>query len=270
MRRQFVYAISGWPEDVDDFKSYLRLERALSENTITSYLSDLEIFVKFLGDSNNSLSPQEVSGDLLSLFLLDRQQKGITKRSQARMVSSLKAFYKFLEMEGRIDNNPCDLLDSPKINPYLPVVLSISEIDAIINSVDLSHPQGHRDRAILEVLYSCGLRVSELVSLNISDLFLEEGFIKVTGKGSKQRLVPIGDPAIKAINIYLNQVRSLRNSDILFLNRRGNKLTREMVFLIVKKNAEKAGVSKNISPHTFRHSFATHLVENGADRKSVV
>ena len=198
---------------------------------------------------------------------------GVTKRSQARAISSVKALYRFLDAEGRLSENPCDKISVPKINPYMPTVLSVEEVLSILDAVDLSQPQGHRNRAILEVLYSCGLRVSELVNLKISDLFLDEQFIRVFGKGSKQRLVPIGEPAIRAIMLY----REIRDAgpvqkaaeDILFLNRNGGKLTREMIFHIVRDTTAAAGVRKNVSPHTFRHSFATHLVENGADLRVV-
>lgn len=250
---------------LSDFKSYLRLERSLSSNTISSYLSDLKKLSTFL-----EKDLEEASGEDLVSFLESQQETGITKRTQSRVISSLKSFYRFLELEGRIKENPCDHLDSPKIKPYLPVVLSVSEIDKIISSVDLSEPQGQRNKAILETLYGCGLRVSELVNLHISDLFLKDSFIRVIGKGNKQRLVPIGEMAADAIKLYLSQShRKYTEEDILFLNRRGKKMTREMVFIIVKKQAEKAGIEKEISPHTFRHSFASHLVENGADLRVV-
>jgi integrase/recombinase XerD len=197
----------------------------------------------------------------------------VTKRSQARAVSSIKALYRFLDAEGQLPENPCDKLSTPKLNPYLPTVLSVEEVMAILDSVDLSQPEGHRNRCILEVLYSCGLRVSELVGLKISDLFLDEQFIRVFGKGSKQRLVPIGEPAAQSIRLY-RQVRDTgpvqkEAEDILFLNHRGGKLSRVAVFNIVKEQAAAAGIRKEISPHTFRHSFATHLVENGADLRVV-
>lgn len=250
---------------LSDYRSYLRLERSLSPNSVASYVSDLKKLSLFLGKGMEEAS----SSDLIS-FLEEQQSLGITKRTQSRIISSLKSFYKFLEMEGRITENPCDRLDSPKIKPYLPVVLSVDEVDRIISSVDLSQPQGQRNKAILEVLYGCGLRVSELVNLNISDLFLKESFIRVIGKGNKQRLIPIGELAADAVKQYLGQSRrKYTEDDVLFLNRRGKKMTREMVFLIVKKQAELAGVEKEISPHTFRHSFASHLVENGADLRVV-
>ena len=254
-----------------EFRDHLKLERSMSPNTVSAYLSDVRLYFQNLRDCG--VDPADASIDDISRFLEERVEAGVTKRSQARITSSLKALYRFLDAEGRLTDNPCDKLSVPKLNPYLPTVLSVEEVLAILDSVDLSQPEGHRNRAILEVLYSCGLRVSELVNLKISDLFLDEQFIRVFGKGSKQRLVPIGEPAIKAIEFY-RQVRdagpvSKSAEDILFLNRRGNKLTREMVFHIVKEQAEAAGIRKNVSPHTFRHSFATHLVENGADLRVV-
>lgn len=258
----------SWNSAIADFRSYLRLERSLSVNTSKSYVSDLEKLAEFIPD----IPPEKVSGENLASFLVSQQELHLAKRSQARLLSSLKAFYRYLALEGKITDNPCDLIDSPKISRYLPTVLSIEEVDRIIDSVDLSLPEGQRNRAILDVLYSCGLRVSELVDLRISDLFFDEGFIRVMGKGSKQRLVPIGEPAMKSVRLYLSQSKrafSGGSEDVLFLNRRGKKLTRNMIFIIVKKQCDAAGVTKVISPHTFRHSFATHLVENGADLRVV-
>lgn len=236
----------------------------MSENTIKSYISDLNKLRLFMPDSDILKSED------LSQFLESQQESGISKRSQARAVSALRTFYKFLELEGHIKENPTERIGLPKISQYIPVVLSPEEVEKIISSVDLSDPLGHRNKAILETLYSCGLRVSELVELRISDLFLDDSFVRVTGKGNKQRLVPIGEPAKEAILHYLKQTsRLFAREDILFLNRRGKKLSRVMVFNIVKTHAAKAGITKNISPHTFRHSFASHLVENGADLRAV-
>ena len=254
-----------------DFKDYLKLERSMSPNTIAGYSNDVQKYLDTL--KADGIAPENASSEDISRFLEKLVEAGVTKRSQARAISSVKALYRFLDAEGKLAENPCDKLSSPKLNPYLPTVLSVEEVMAVLDSVDLSKPEGHRNRCILEVLYSCGLRVSELVGLKISDLFLDEQFIRVFGKGSKQRLVPIGEPAIKAIRLYMG----IRNAgpvqkaaeDILFLNRRGGKLTRNMVFIIVKEQAQKAGIRKDISPHTFRHSFATHLVENGADLRVV-
>jgi len=260
--------MTSWKDILSDYRSYLVIERALSVNSVSSYLSDL---AKLAGTYKDK-SPEELSGEDLSAFIA-QQAAAISKRSQSRLISALKSFFGFMEIEGRIQVNPADTIDPPKISRHIPVVLSVEEIDRIMNSVDLSEPEGQRNRAILEVLYSCGLRVSELISLRISDLFFDESFIRVIGKGDKQRLVPIGEPAMQAVQLYLSQTRrayvSKKAEDILFLNRRGGKLSRQMIFLMIKSQCEKAGITKEISPHTFRHSFATHLVENGADLRAV-
>ena len=260
--------MTSWKDILSDYRSYLVIERALSVNSVSSYLSDL---AKLAGTYKDK-SPEELSGEDLSAFIA-QQAAAISKRSQSRLISALKSFFGFMEIEGRIQVNPADTIDPPKISRHIPVVLSVEEIDRIMNSVDLSEPEGQRNRAILEVLYSCGLRVSELISLRISDLFFDEAFIRVIGKGDKQRLVPIGEPAMQAVQLYLSQTRrayvSKKAEDILFLNRRGGKLSRQMIFLMIKSQCEKAGITKEISPHTFRHSFATHLVENGADLRAV-
>ena len=260
--------MTSWKDILSDYRSYLVIERALSVNSVSSYLSDL---AKLAGTYKDK-SPEELSGEDLSAFIA-QQAAAISKRSQSRLISALKSFFGFMEIEGRIQVNPADTIDPPKISRHIPVVLSVEEIDRIMNSVDLSEPEGQRNRAILEVLYSCGLRVSELISLRISDLFFDESFIRVIGKGDKQRLVPIGEPAMQAVKLYLSQTRrayvSKKAEDILFLNRRGGKLSRQMIFLMIKSQCEKAGITKEISPHTFRHSFATHLVENGADLRAV-
>lgn len=255
-----------------DFRAYLKLERSLSANTVAGYCADVQKYFSLL--RKRGVAPADASIDDLSAFLEALVAGGVTKRSQARAISSVKALYRFLDAEGALPaGNPCDKLSAPKINPYLPTVLSVEEVLAILDSVDLSRPEGHRNRCILEVLYSCGLRVSELVSLKISDIFPDEQFIRVFGKGSKQRLVPIGEPAIRAIRLY-RQVRDAgpvqkAAEDILFLNQRGGKMSRVAVFNLVKEQARIAGIRKEISPHTFRHSFATHLVENGADLRVV-
>ena len=254
-----------------EFRDHLKLERSMSPNTVSGYASDVRKY--FDGLRGDGIAPADAGPDEIARFLETLVQAGVTKRSQARAISSVKALYRFLDAEGRLRENPCDKISVPKINPYMPTVLSVEEVLSILDAVDLSQPQGHRNRAILEVLYSCGLRVSELVNLKISDLFLDEQFIRVFGKGSKQRLVPIGEPAIRAITLYreIRDAGPVRKSaeDILFLNRNGGKLTREMVFHIVRDATAAAGVRKNVSPHTFRHSFATHLVENGADLRVV-
>jgi len=257
-----------WREPVAGFRTYLMLERGLSANTVSAYLSDA---VK-LAEYSSGIRPEDMSSDRLGAFLTDEYEAGISKRTQARFLSSLNCFFDYMVLEHRMEANPCARLDAPKLSRRLPVVLSVDEVCAIIDSVDLSGPLGHRNRAILDVMYSCGLRVSEVITLRISDLFFEEGFIRVTGKGDKQRLVPIGGPAIRSVENYLAQSKrgfTSRTDDVLFLNRRGKPLSRVMVFNIVRLQAEAAGVTKVISPHTFRHSFATHLVENGADLRAV-
>ena len=254
-----------------DFRDHLKLERSMSPNTIAAYTSDIRKYFDLL--RSDGIAPADAGTEEIDRFLESQVAAGVTKRSQARIISSVKALYRFLDAEGKLSENPCDRIAAPKINPYLPTVLTVKEVLSILDSVDLSKPEGHRNRAILEVLYSCGLRVSELVNLKISDLFLDEQFVRVFGKGSKQRLVPIGGPAIQAIRLY-REIRDAgpvkkADEDILFLNRNGGKLTRGMIFHIVKEQAATAGIRKEISPHTFRHSFATHLVENGADLRVV-
>ena len=257
---------------IADFRSYLRFERSMSPNTIESYSRDVTALCAHLG-SSGCQRIEDATGDNLCRYIATLAENNISKRSQARAISSIKSFFDFLERENRISHTPCDVLDAPKMQKYLPVVLSVAEVEAIINSVDLSKPEGHRNKAMLEMLYSCGLRVSELITLKISDLFFDERFIRVKGKGSKQRLIPVGDYAVNAVTLYLEQRRTLPvargKEDYLFLNRRGNPLTRQMVFKIVNDAAATAGIGKTISPHTFRHSFATHLVENGADLRVV-
>lgn len=261
---------------VNDFSLYLKLERSMSENTISAYCSDVMLLDGYMvSDQNNSgvAELEMVTTDILNAFLAKLHSKNLSKRSQARIISSLRSFYQYLEMEGKTSYNPAELLEIPRIKPYLPVVLSVEEVEKIISSVDLSQPLGHRNRSIFEVLYSCGLRASELISLKISDLYLKDGFVRVTGKGSKQRLVPVGQPAVQSVLMYLAYRKKgpveAKHEDTLFLNRRGSRLTREMLFLIVKKQCTIAGIDKDVSPHTFRHSFATHLVENGADLRAV-
>lgn len=245
----------------------------MSENTITSYLSDIRLFLLFLDDRYSGKLPSvvEVTSEDISHALSSLQSKGVSKRTQSRFLSALRSFYKFVDLETPLESNPCDKISSPKIGKYLPDVLTVDEIEAIIGSVDLTHPQGIRNRAILEVLYSCGLRVSELVGLRLSDVFMEDSFVRVTGKGDKQRLVPLGEVAKEAITHYLSQNSRIcaKGEDYLFLNRRGGKLSRVMVFNVVKEFAQQGGVNKSISPHTFRHSFASHLVENGAPLRAV-
>ncbi len=270
MRKTQEHIMSAtWEYAISDFHSYLQIERSLSKNTSVSYISDISKFAIFL----NGKVPEEVTSNDISEFLSSEISKNaISKRTQSRYVSSLKSFFNFLEMEGRITKSPAEIIELPKMNRYIPTVLSVEEVENILSSIDLSQNEGHRNKAIIEILYSCGLRVSEIISLRLSDLFFEEGFIRVIGKGNKQRLVPIGQPAINAIKQYLSQSRRCFNSkteNLLFLNRRGGQLTRQMIFIFIKEICIKAGITKEVSPHTFRHSFATHLVENGADLRAV-
>lgn len=264
-----------WEKSIHDFALYLRLEKSLSENSIEAYCHDVRKLEMYCTVIEENISPEKVTIDHLRAFIvwLNENEKEFKERSQARLVSGIKGFFDYLQLDNLIDIDPTDLLESPKITRKLPVYLTIGEIDAIINSIDVSKPEGHRNRAILETLYSCGLRVSELVNLRIHNLFFKDGFIRVIGKGDKERLVPISDKAIREINNYMEWRCQLdipeAERDYLFLNRRGKHMTRVMVFLIIKDAAEKAGIQKNISPHTFRHSFATHLVNGGADLRSV-
>ncbi|MGN1215687.1 MAG: site-specific tyrosine recombinase XerD [Candidatus Cryptobacteroides sp.] len=250
---------------IADYSSYLKIERAMSPNTVSSYSSDVEKF--FLRVAK---APRDVTSDDLREYLSSR--KDLSKRSLARAMSSLRSFFDYLLLEGERKDNPCDAVELPKIGRYLPSVLSVAEIESIIGSVNLSTWQGKRDRAILEVLYGCGLRVSEAVDLRISCIFFDEGFVRVVGKGDKERLVPIGEAALDAVSEYLTvrpQPFAPEYSDILFLSRFGKPLSRVSMFNMVKNQAMAAGIRKEISPHTFRHSFATHLIENGADLRVV-
>lgn len=247
------------------YTSYLKIERAMSRNTVASYCSDVEKFLKFTDGA-----AMDVSSEDIGLYLQSRQ--GISKRSQARILSSLRSFFGWMVLDGLIGDNPCDKVDSPKLGRTLPDVLSVEEVDAVIGSVDVSTWQGKRNRAILEILYGCGLRVSEAVELKISCLYFDEGFIRIIGKGNKERLVPAGEMAADAVNEYL-ECRPMpydsRYDDLVFLNRFGKSLSRQSMFKMIKVQALVADVRKEISPHTFRHSFATHLVENGADLRLV-
>lgn len=248
-----------------DYRSYLKIERAMSRNTVASYCSDIKAFMEWYGGAAGDISAADAQDYLQSL-------DGLSRRSQARVLSSLRSFCSWLVLEGVMPENPCDKVDSPKLGRYLPAVLSVSEVEAVIGSVDLSTWQGVRDRAILEILYGCGLRVSEAAGLTVSGLYPDEGFIRVIGKGNKERIVPLGEMAADAVMSYM-QVRpeasSPSDDDILFLSRLGRPMSRVSIFNMVRKQAFAAGISKNISPHTFRHSFATHLIENGADLRVV-
>ena len=262
----------SWKQSIKEFKSYLRIERSLSDNTIDSYLRDIQKLANF--SEEKDLTELQITKAEVKEFISEINKEGISARSQSRIISGIKAFYKYLILEDYLKVNPTELIESPKIGMKLPDTLSIEEIDSLISAIDLSHPQGERNRAILEVLYSCGLRVSELTSLKLSNIRFKEGYVKVVGKGNKERFAPIGSSAIKFLNIYLKEIRNHQDikkgsEDIVFLNRRGNKLTRVMIFTIIKQLAEKIGMKKKISPHTFRHSFATHLIEGGADLRAI-
>jgi integrase/recombinase XerD len=263
-----------WETYLRSYHAFLKLEKSLSAHSVEAYLHDVKLLSKYLNDSGQELLPSAVQLHHLQAFLKWIMESGMTSRSQARITSGIRSFYRYLQAENLILKDPSELLESPKVGRKLPVVLSIAEIDSLISAIDLSQPEGERNKAILETLYGCGLRVSELIDLRISCLHFREGFIRVIGKGNKERLVPVGGIARKQIRRYMDSVRKFQqimrgHEDILFLNRRGSKLTRAMIFTIVKELADKAGIHKNISPHTFRHSFATHLVEGGADLRAV-
>jgi len=258
-----------WNEAVSEYKSHLKLERSLSANTVAAYLRDIRILQNFTNKNPTDISKNEVEE-----FLYRFARENYAARSQARLITSLKSFFGYLQLEEWRSDHPAELLESPKLGMKLPDVLTTEEIDQIIAAIDLSLPEGERNRAMLETLYGCGLRVSELINLKQSDVFMEENFIRVIGKGNKQRLVPISNHTLKFIQIYSHEIRKHQPvqkgfEDYLFLNRRGKNLTRVMVFTILKNLVQKAGIKKNISPHTFRHSFATHLLKNGADLRSI-
>ncbi|WP_309642332.1 site-specific tyrosine recombinase XerD [Flavobacterium sp.] len=263
----------NWNSYIKSYQSYLKIERGLSKNTIENYTFDIERLCDYLQQNTIEISPIKISEETLQQFIY-HIAKEVNPRSQARIISGLKSFFSYLIFEDYRQDNPLELIETPRIGRKLPDTLSLSEIDALIAAIDLSSNEGERNRTILETLYSCGLRVSELITLKISDLFFDEGFIKITGKGNKQRFVPISPFTQNYINIYKNQVRTKLTiqkgfEDTLFLNRRGKQLTRAMIFTIIKDLVVKINLNKNISPHTFRHSFASHLLENGADLRSI-
>ena len=263
-----------WEPYKKGFKAYLQLEKSLAENSVGAYLRDINRLTDFLLANKNMKSPAEITLDDLQQYIKWLTQLGMNAASQARMISGIRAFYKYCLLEDIAAKDPSTLLESPKLQRKLPDVLSFDEIENIISQVDLSKPEGGRNKAILETMYSSGLRVSELVNLKISQLYLDVGFIRVLGKGDKERLVPIGSIAIKYINIYKNEIRvhtttKQGHEDVLFLNNRGSKISRVMIFMIIKDLVKKAGIKKIVSPHTFRHSFATHLIEGGADLRAV-
>lgn len=263
-----------WQVLIKQFENYLKLERSLSGNSVEAYAHDVQKLAQYFALSKKEVAPTKVKADDVSDFLIYLNELGLAPHTQARILSGLKSFYKFLITEELLQEDPLALIDSPKLGRKLPDVLSYPEIEQILAAIDLSIPEGHRNRAMLETLYSSGLRVSELVSLKLTHLHFEAGFIRVIGKGNKERIVPIGKEAIKYVELYQNHWRihyPIQPSDenTLFLNRRGTALSRVMVFLVIKDLAQKVGLNKNISPHTFRHSFATHLIEGGADLRAV-
>lgn len=262
----------SWKESFTNFQNYLRLEKSLSENSIEAYLNDIRKLENYFSGKEDKPGPASVTYPDLREFLNCFAGENQNPRTQARTLSGIRAYFRFLLIEGEINENPASLLESPKIGLRLPEVLSVSEIDRMVDSIDLSKPEGHRNKAIIETLYGCGLRVSELVNLRLTDIHFSEGFVIVTGKGNKQRLVPISEKAIREIELYRqkrNLLPAIHDQNILFLNRRGRKLTRAMIFEIIKDLAARAGIKKHFSPHTFRHSFATHMIEAGADLRAV-
>lgn len=266
--------MQAWASYIKGFRSYLRLERSLSNNTLEAYEHDLEKLVQYLDYKKLSIAPEQINHEVLQDFIKWINELGMTSRTQARVLSGIKAFYKYLLMENLLQDDPTELIEGPKIGHKLPDFLTVEEINALLTGIDLSEPEGQRNKAMLETLYSCGLRVSELVGLQLSQTYTDVGFVKVTGKGNKERIVPIGNSALKQISLYIEGYRchlpiQPGHEDFLFLNRRGRKLTRVMVFTIIKNLARATGIRTSISPHTFRHSFATHLIEGGADLRAV-
>jgi integrase/recombinase XerD len=264
----------NWKSYINGFRSYLKLEKSLSDNSIDAYLHDVTLLDRYLNKESTSVSISEVKLENLQEFIGWINEIGMSARSQARIISGMKAFFKYLLIENLVINDPSHLLETPRLGRKLPDTLSTQDINNLIAAIDLSKPEGTRNKAMLETLYSCGLRVSELVNLKLSNLHLSVGFVKVTGKGDKERLVPIGSVATKYIGIYLDTIRAhilpqKGHEDILFLNKRGMRLSRVMIFTIIKRLALAIQLKKSISPHTFRHSFATHLIEGGADLRAV-
>ncbi len=260
----------GWKQSFRNFETYLRLEKSLSENSIEAYLNDVEKLDRYFNDSGKG--PTDITYQDLKEFVIWFGSDNQNTRTQSRTLSGIRAYFRFLLMDGEINENPATLIESPKLGFRLPEILSVAEIDSMIAQIDLSKPEGHRNKAIIETLYGCGLRVSELVNMRLTDTHADEGYIIVTGKGNKQRLVPISNTALREIGNYMNYRNHLpviHDQNVLFLNRRGSKLTRAMIFRIIKDLAAMAGIMKNISPHTFRHSFATHMIEAGADLRAV-
>ena len=261
-----------WKQSVSNFSIYLRLEKSLSENSIEAYLNDVLKLERFFNEKGRDITPSLVTYPDLKEFVVWFGSDNKNARTQARLLSGIRAFFRFLLIDGEINENPASLIESPKTGLKLPEVLTVDEIDRIIGAIDLSKAEGHRNKAIIETLYGCGLRVSELVNMRLTDIHYGEGYINVTGKGNKQRLVPISNKALKEIDIYKQdryRLPVIHDQNILFLNRRGRRLTRAMIFTVIKNLGARAGIRKNISPHTFRHSFATHMIEAGADLRAV-
>ena len=264
-----------WEHEIIEFKNYLKLERSLSDNSISAYINDINNFIIFLKSKNlGGLKYSDIDSSLIRDFLENFYQSGKSTYSQARVVSGIKSFFGYLLLEEKIDINPTELIESPKLSKKLPDTLNIEDIEKILSSINIDNFEGLRNRAIIETLYSCGLRVSELINITYQNLFLDIGFIKVLGKSSKERLVPIGKSAIKYIRLYNERFRNnikvkSGNEGYLFLNRRGSKISRNMIFIIIKNISDKILLKKKISPHTFRHSFATHMIEGGADLRAV-
>ena len=263
-----------WHADINGFKAYLQLEKSLSSHSVEAYIHDIEKFTQYLSLQNQALPPEKIELSHFQGFIKWIVELGLSSKTQARIISGIKSFYNYLLLENRIKINPTKLLESPKTGRHLPDTLSIEEIDQLITAIDLSKPEGHRNKAMLETLYSSGLRVTELIQLKITNLKLADGYIQIIGKGNKERIVPIGKIAIKQIMLYKDEFRQLIRvkkgfEDILFLNRRGTGISRNMIFMIIKELAKKSGITKKIGPHTFRHSFATHLIEGGADLRAV-
>ena len=263
-----------WEDSKKGYENYLKLEKSLSMNSVAAYINDVNKLIDFLDKEYKRISPDKVKLQHLKSFVEWLNERGVSPRTQARTISGIKSFYKYMLIEGKVTNDPTSLLESPKIGRKLPDVLSMEEIDMLIEAVEMEKSEGQRNKAMLETLYSCGLRVSELVNLKLTNLFFEQGFIKVEGKSEKERLVPVSNRAVDEINKYLSGYRkklkiSKESENVLFLNRRGKKLSRVMIFTIIKNLSEKIGLNKKISPHTFRHSFATHLINGGADLRAV-
>ncbi|MBO5249222.1 MAG: site-specific tyrosine recombinase XerD [Muribaculaceae bacterium] len=257
---------------INGFKAYLKLERGLSDNTSVGYSNDVRKLYDFIESENIEL--KQVTLEMLHSFVAQLHDLGISPRSQARIISGIKSFFKYLKLEGYVEEDPSVMLETPLLGTHLPEILSVEEIDAMIDCIDLSKPDGQRNRAIIETLYGCGLRVSELINLEISKLYLDEGYVVIRGKGSKERLVPISEVAQEQILLYINEQRSMQtikrgDDNILFLNKRGGRLSRVMIFYIIKRLAELAGIRRQVSPHTLRHSFATHLLEGGANLRAI-